>query len=186
MNTASTVFSGRQVFARGTVGRAQMYAVQQWERLERQPNPSESDWSGRAAPALRKLRAEQSIANARFVSILDTVSFASQQLSNRLEAATLADRWKREVLNPQAPWDADALDQTVEPLFEALIRLGPSAIDLRGFREEEVSGMHLAVVLRGTFAVRHQTLGWDEALGVAASALRRHNLPSEEGLVGLL
>jgi hypothetical protein len=136
---------------------------------------------------LSQSRLEQPLSDRSFAcSLLDSVAFEFQKTRNQREAQSLALRWKHSVLLPSAPWDADALDQTVEPLFEALIKLGPSAIDLRGLRADQVNGMHLAVVLRGTFAVKHQTLGWQEALRVAEAALRRQALPPEQALLGLL
>jgi hypothetical protein len=184
MNTASTVFDGRSIFSTGAAGKAQLPDLLKRQTLESQ---SGSGWGRQARPALSRARLALPTSDRSSLdscSFLD-VAFEIQQRRNQREAHSLALCWKRGVLSPDAAWDADTLDRTVEPLFEALIKLGPGAIDLRGLREEEVNGMHLAVVLRGTFAVRHQTLGWQEALKVADAALRRQGIPPQEALIGL-
>ncbi|MCG9027008.1 hypothetical protein LH462_11410 [Laribacter hongkongensis] len=136
------------------------------------------------------------LSDARFVlltahigeprSQLDREGYSTAKESSEKQARALAAQWGKFLLDPQAPYDADALTETVDPLFDALSRLGAGAIDLRGLSPERANGVHLAVVLRATFSTRELTPGWDEALEVARKALQRDHLDETDALVGMI
>jgi hypothetical protein len=187
MNRGAAASYGEPFFSRYLTGISSNRAADVLENFELVKLAVRTGFERNASPALSNPRMEESLSVEVFSrSLLDSIAFQIQQAVDQRTMGDLAERWKRFVLDASAAWDADALDSTVEPLFEALIKLGPSAIDLRGLREEQVNGMHLAVVLRATFTVRHQTLGWQDALKVAESALRKQGCSPQEALMGLL
>jgi type I restriction enzyme R subunit len=99
--------------------------------------------------------------------------------------ATPEPSWKSLVIDPAAKIDAEALSKTTMPLFKALSAGGPKSIDLTNLPQDRINGVHLAVVLRATFARRHETPGWDDALTQARIALKRDGLSEDDALMGL-
>lgn len=119
-------------------------------------------------------------------SPLDSEAFSAEQTSNYREADTLAQQWKKLVLNRDAGFSANSLTETVKPLFNALIRFGPGAIDLRNLPKNEINGVQLAVVLRATLPNKNLTPGWEDALNLAKNALFRDGIDQADALYGLI
>jgi hypothetical protein len=119
-------------------------------------------------------------------SPLDSDGFHQVRQHSCGEAKELAEQWKKLVLDRNAAVNANGLTSTVKPLFQALSRLGPGAIDLRGLPTDKVNGVHLAVVLRATFSMKTRTPGWEEALGIARNALKRDCIDEADALSGLI
>ena len=110
--------------------------------------------------------------------------FAQQE--SAMAIAELARRWKKSLLDVTASKTSKALGETIDPLFEAMLQFGASAIDLRNLPVERVNGIHLAVILRATLTRKEETPGWEEALEVAKQALQREGIDIEDALGGLL
>jgi hypothetical protein len=94
--------------------------------------------------------------------------------------------WRDRVTDSQLGHDSVELTRTVRPVLASLARFGDAAVDLTGFRPEQVNPMHLAVVLRVTSTRKTSTRGWDDALQVARSAMERKGIPADKALLGLV
>lgn len=116
----------------------------------------------------------------------DVSAVAAAQSQAAETMSIFAVQWKASLLDRTAGRRSRDLSKTVEPVMQALLALGPSAIDLRDLPLDRVNGMHLAVVLRATFTQRAQTPGWTQALSIAQAALRRDNINETSVLSGLL
>jgi len=137
-----------------------------------------------------------SISNARFIgkprlgalqdAMLETSNYRTAQIKMSDESQLLSSRWKKLVLDPAAGKKSKDLTRTTEPVFDALLRVGPAAIDLRNLPEDSINGMHLAVVLRVTFSRRNQVPGWAKALQTAIKTLKSSGANVELVLAGLI
>ena len=94
--------------------------------------------------------------------------------------------WRRFLFDPTASTDVDAISETIDSVFDAMAKVGPTAIDLRGVAVDNVSAEHLVAVLRATYLDRETVPGWPYALAQAPDALRRFELDPNEVLVGLV
>lgn len=94
---------------------------------------------------------------------------------------TQTTNWKVLLLDKNAPYKAQDLSVTARLLMQAM--LNGEEINLKGL--ENVSGMHLATILRATYSRKEQIPGWDEALVVARNQLTSSNLNASEALIGL-
>lgn len=94
--------------------------------------------------------------------------------------------WRSRVLNPDAQSTANALSETLKPVFAALLEFGPGAIDLSGLPADQAHPLHLAVTLRATLQAKALTPGWDDALDVARLACSRMGIDEQRALTGLL
>jgi hypothetical protein len=133
---------------------------------------------------------ETSVSEARFKYRVERIAESSnyklhqEHLLN--EYSLLAAKWKALVLDPSAGCKSKDLIKTTEPVFEALLKFGPSAIDLRDLQEEMVNGAHLAVVLRATFTRRTEVPGWSRALQIAKKNLESSGANVKSVLGGLI
>ena len=137
-----------------------------------------------------------SISDTRFIgkprlgaiqdAMLETSNYRTEQIKMRDESQLLSSRWKKLVLDPAAGKKSKDPTRTTEPVFDALLRVGPAAIDLRDLPEDSVNGMHLAVVLRVTFSRRNQVTGWAKALQTAIKTLKSSGANVDLILAGLL
>lgn len=124
-------------------------------------------------------------ANSIFFSTeISSYKLHQEQLSE--ESMMLAAKWKTLVLDRSAGSKAKDLTKTTEPVFEALLKFGPSAIDLRNLPEELINGSHLAVVLRATFTRRAEVPGWRRALQIAKKNLESSGANVKSVLGGLI
>jgi hypothetical protein len=94
-------------------------------------------------------------------------------------------QWRRFVCDPLAPSDKMSLKITAKAVFDALSTEGPSSIDLRQVRATEVSGKHLAILLRCTSTWRSDVPGWADALEAARKALALEGRDPQGALFGL-
>jgi hypothetical protein len=93
--------------------------------------------------------------------------------------------WQRYLSNPAASGDVDALSETARSVFETLAKYGPTGVGLVNLDPTRTHGEHLATVLRATFKWRSQVPGWNEALSVAAEALKGAGINPTDALFGL-
>lgn len=119
-------------------------------------------------------------------SPLDSLSYKGVSAEVVRKRAIFNAQWRACVTNANAALTADALTETVEPVFQALLELGEWSVDLSGLQPDQVNGVHLAVILRATLRHKKTTHGWDEALQVARAAVARMNLDERKVLSGLI
>ncbi len=121
-----------------------------------------------------------------FLAGTEISSYRLNQEKLSEESMMLAVKWKTSVLDRSAGRKSKDLTKTTEPVFEALLKLGPSAIDLRDLPENLINGAHLAVVLRATFTRRTQVPGWSRALQIAKRNLESSGANVKSVLAGLI
>lgn len=97
----------------------------------------------------------------------------------------ITQKWRRNVLNPQASTDVDDLSETVDAVYEGIDIFGPSFISLADLEPHLVQGEHLAATLRATFPWRDEVSGWNNALEVARAALINAGADPDDALYGL-
>lgn len=140
-------------------------------------------------------RKEISVSGVRFTlggrsnSIFFNAEISSFKLHQEMlskESMMLASKWKALVLDRTAGRKSKDLTKTTEPVFEALLKFGPSAIDLRDLPEELINGTHLAVVLRATFTRRTEVPGWSRALQIAKKNVESSGANVKSVLGGLI
>ena len=97
-----------------------------------------------------------------------------------------ANSWTKHVLNPSASTDIDSLSETINAMFDCLNQCDPSVLYFGGFAARDVNGEHLAAALRASSSWRDEISGWDNALEVAAEALRLAGIAPEDALFGMV
>lgn len=102
------------------------------------------------------------------------------------EQATLAGRWKKHVLNPNAPSDVDTLTETVEAVMDYVAEFGPGSLDLSGLNPADVHCEHLASVLRATSYWQTEIPEWTDALMVASDACKHSGHEVHDVLFGMI
>lgn len=116
----------------------------------------------------------------------DAAQFDLETHVKLVKLAEATDRWRRYVLDRDAPDDLDSLTETVEAVVDVVSGIGPQALSLQDLHPEVVHAEHLAAVLRSSSSWRHEVPGWDEALGVAIAAARQMNFDVHDVLFGLV
>lgn len=150
-----------------------------------QPSSQAQNWDTNTALNFSRFKIAprlRSVANVE--GEVSAVAAAQAQVAEAVSRLTA--QWKTSLLDRDSGRRSRDLSKTVEPVMQALLAFGPSAIDLRDLPLERVNGLHLAVVLRVTFTQKEQTPGWTQALAVARAALRRENVSEASALSGLL
>lgn len=93
--------------------------------------------------------------------------------------------WRKNLSDASTDASVDSISATVDSLLEAVDYNGISSINLINFNYDVVNAEHLVAVLRTTFSLRDQVLGWRRALAAAPAVLRRQGFDPEEELFGL-
>lgn len=111
------------------------------------------------------------------------------QLMASMRATRLAnayEHWRRQVMDPGAPTDVDALTATVAAGLDLVAEFGPDSLSLAGLRPDDVQCEHLAALLRATSTWRDSIVGWHEALDVAKASVAGAGLDPDDVLFGMV
>lgn len=108
------------------------------------------------------------------------------QLLRQMQQSLVHEPWRKLVSDKYAPTDAASLQKTADNAFAAIRASGPSAIDLALLEEGEVSGEHLAMLLRCISSWERSLPGWARAIEIAKRALVAEGKDAEDALYGML
>lgn len=96
------------------------------------------------------------------------------------------EKWGKNVFNPHASADVDALTETVEAVLDAVTEFGPSVIKLNGLIAKNVQCEHLAALLRVSSTWQGEITGWNEALVIANDAVVLSGADPQDILFGMI
>ena len=120
------------------------------------------------------------------VSTLDSPAYIAEQNRSRSAIDESASNWLRYTLDVSASTDVDTLSETVDAIYDAIDRFGPGAVNFTNLPTAGINGVHLAAILRSTYAFKNQVIGWVHGRDVAIKALRTANIEIDDALAGLL
>lgn len=120
------------------------------------------------------------------VSQADSPSFQAEWQVRMNAAEQEGILWRRYVVDPSALVDTDTISETVDHVFQMASRFGPSSLDFRGLRAEDVNGEHLAAALRASSSFSYMTPGWEDALQVAHDAILAAGGDPQDTLFGMI
>jgi hypothetical protein len=137
--------------------------------------------------ASSQLAAAAGLISARVVDVdSDVFARIRQIIQHTVEDVAPMPKWQKFLLDPKAAVDVDAISETIESVFVTIDQYGVGAVELGKYKAEQVSGEHLAAILRATSSARDQIAGWNSALEIAAAALVRAGRDPADALFGMI
>ena len=94
--------------------------------------------------------------------------------------------WLKNASNESISTDVDSLSDTAADVIDNIRRIGVDSIDLSILKEDSINVEHLLTVLRVTYSIRENIIGWNKSLAMAESITRKMNLDSNDLLYGLI
>lgn len=116
----------------------------------------------------------------------DVFARIRQLIKAAVQAPVPAPMWQGLLLNPESPVDVDSISATVESVLATVEQYGIDALELGNYRADQVSGEHLAAILRVTSSARDELPEWGIALNVATEALLLAGSDPDDALFGMI